>query len=340
MPGLRPILLRWAVVAVLLILGASVLAMIITQMPEESYDGPFLPLTEEEAVLKQQLERHVVRLGGEIGERNVWHHAELQAAEKYIEETFTAAGYEAAFQRYDVESITVSNVEAVLQGEEHPDEIIVVGAHYDSVVGSPGANDNATGVAAVLELARRFKDRKLPRTLRFVAFVNEEPPFFQTDTMGARVYAKRCGERKEKIMAMFSLETIGCYSDAAGSQRYPFPFNLFYPKTGDFIGFVGNLSSRGLVRRAISSFRLSTSFPSEGAAAPGWITGIGWSDHWAFWKEGYPAVMITDTAPFRYPYYHTVNDTPDKVDFERTARVVEGMARVIEDLAENGMQGF
>jgi Zn-dependent M28 family amino/carboxypeptidase len=309
-------------------------------MPEESYEGPFLPLSEEELQLKQRLERHVVRLGEEIGERNVWHHAELKASEEYIEEVFTRAGYEVSFQRFDVEGKTVSNVEAVLAGTKQPDEIIVVGAHYDSVAGSPGANDNGSGVAAVLELARRLKEKKLTRTVRFVAFVNEEPPFFQTDTMGARVYAKRCGEREEKIMAMFSMETIGCYSDAVGSQRYPFPFNLFYPKTGNFIGFVGNLSSRGLVRRAISSFRRSTSFPSEGAAAPGWITGIGWSDHWAFWKEGYPAVMVTDTAPFRYPYYHTANDTPDKIDYERTARVVEGMARVLEDLAAEGMKGF
>jgi hypothetical protein len=314
--------------------------MIITSMPEKSYEGPFLPLSEEELELKRRLERHVVRLAEEIGERNVWRYAELQASEKYIEEEFAEAGYEAAFQRYDVEGITVANVEAVLEGAEKPDEIIVVGAHYDSVVGCPGANDNASGVAAVLELARLLKDKKISRTIRFVAFVNEEPPFFQTESMGAKVYAARCRKRNEKITAMFTMETIGCYSDEPKSQHYPFPFNLFYPDTGNFIGFVGNLSSRGLVRRSVSSFRLSTSFPSEGAAAPGWITGIGWSDHWAFWKEGYPAVMVTDTALFRYRYYHMMSDTPDKIDFERTARVVAGMARVLKDLAENGMSGF
>ncbi len=201
------------------------------------------------------------------------------------------------------------------------------------MTGSPGANDNASGVAAVLELARLLKAEHLSRTVRFVAFVNEEPPFFQTREMGSRIYSSLSRQRGEKIIAMFSLETIGFYTNQKGSQHYPFPFSLFYPDTADFIGFVGNVSSRQLVRLAIEIFRNSTSFPSEGIAAPSWITGIDWSDHWSFWEEGYPAIMITDTALFRYQYYHSPNDTPDKINYEHMARVVKGISQVLIELA-------
>jgi Zn-dependent M28 family amino/carboxypeptidase len=185
----------------------------------------------------------------------------------------------------------------------------------------------------VLELARLLRRQPLARTIRFVAFANEEAPFFQTEGMGSWVYARHARGRGEQIVAMLSLETIGYYSDAKGSQQYPFPFGIFYPQVGNFIGFVGNTASRALVRRSIGSFRRHTAFPSEGTAAPGWLTGIGWSDQWAFWQEGYAAIMVTDTALFRYAQYHTPYDTPDKIDYDRTARVVVGLARVLADLA-------
>ncbi len=159
------------------------------------------------------------------------------------------------------------------------------------------------------------------------------PPFFQTDLMGSRVYARRCRRRGEAIVAMLSLETIGYYSDAPGSQYYPPPVGLISPSTGDFIGLIGNVALRKLVRAAVGSFRRHARFPSEGAALPGFIAGVGCSDHWAFWQEGYPAVMVTDTAPFRYPYYHTRHDTQDKLGFDRMARVVNGLRGVVTDLA-------
>ena len=152
--------------------------------------------------------------------------------------------------------------------------------------------------------------------------------------MGSLVYAIRSRQRGENITAMLSLETIGYYSDEQGSQAYPFPFNAFYPRKGNFIGFVGNLSSRSLVRRAIGTFRQTTDFPSEGAAAPGSLTGIGWSDHWSFWQEGYRAIMITDTAPFRYIHYHEISDRPAHLDYDRMARVVSGLSNVIVELAD------
>jgi Zn-dependent M28 family amino/carboxypeptidase len=236
-------------------------------------------------------------------------------------------------QEYVVENKTVKNIEARLMGRTLPGEIVIVGAHYDSVAGSPGANDNATGVAALLEIARFLTSTQPARSVRFVAFVNEESPFFFTRDMGSRRYASWARAQGENIVAMLSLETIGYYADTKGSQRYPFVFRFFYPDVGNFVGFVGNLASRALVQQCIASFRSHTFFPSEGLAAPWWIPGISWSDHSSFWREGYPAIMVTDTAPFRYPHYHTKTDTPEQIDFDRLARVVSGLARVTLDVA-------
>ncbi|MEW8627470.1 MAG: M28 family peptidase [Candidatus Thiodiazotropha sp.] len=303
-----------------------------TQMPGKPYSGPFQPLDEEEIELRDRLKEHVEILGGSIGERNVWHYDELEAAANYIRDRFLQYGYTPEIQLFNSGGKMVRNIAVELPGEEFPEEIVVIGAHYDSVLGSPGANDNGTGVAAVLELARLFKDRNLNRTVRFVAFANEEPPFFYSNEMGSQIYAARSRQREERIVAMLSLETIGYYSDVPGSQRYPLPFSLFYPDIGNFIGFVGNLSSRKLVRRSIDTFRRTTPFPSEGVAAPGWITGIGWSDHQSFWQADYDAIMVTDTALFRYAHYHTSTDTPDKIDYTRTARVVNGLSQVVTGL--------
>jgi Zn-dependent M28 family amino/carboxypeptidase len=304
-----------------------------TSMPGQSYSGPLPPLSASEKAIRDRLRQHVEKLAGEIGERNLANPTNLQAAAHYIEEAFGAAGYEVTRQRFSVGDHDCDNLEIALPGSDRADEIIIVGGHYDSVVGCPGANDNATGTAGVLELARLFAGRSPSRTIRFVAFVNEEAPYFQTDAMGSRVYARRCRERGENVVAMFSLETMGYYLDEGGSQEYPFPFSLFYPSTGNFIGFVGNIGARSLVRKSVELFRSHAKFPSEGGALAGFVPGVGWSDHWSFWKEGYPAVMVTDTAPFRYEFYHTAWDTPDKVDHDRLARVIDGLKKVIEELA-------
>ena len=306
-------------------------------MPGRSFHGPLPQLTGDETELRGRLESHVRALAGDIGERNVLTPNALARAEEYIRRAFDGSGYPVAEQTYDIPldpSLTVRNIELEISGTASPRDIVIIGAHYDTVPGCPGANDNTTGMAAVLELARLLSARTMDRTVRLVAFVNEEPPFFRTDLMGSRVYARRCRERAENVVAMLSLETIGFYSDEPGSQQYPFPYSFFYPDTGNFVGFVGNLGSRSLTRRAIRAFRESTEFPSEGIAAPAWIPGIGWSDQWSFWREGYPGIMITDTAPFRYPHYHTPQDTPDRIDYDRFARVVMGVSRVVEVLAQ------
>jgi hypothetical protein len=169
--------------------------------------------------------------------------------------------------------------------------------------------------------------------LRFVLFANEEMPYFQTDAMGSWVHARGCKRRGERLRAMFSLETMGHFSDAPGSQKYPPPLSRLYPDTGNFIGFVGNLASRSLLRESLGRFRAHATVPSEGAALPSGLPGVGWSDHWAFWQEGYAALMVTDTAPFRDPNYHRASDTPDQMDFDRLARVVVGLEAMLRELS-------
>lgn len=301
-------------------------------IPGKSYKGPLSPLSEAEQWTRVKLEKHVHHLAEVIGERNLWCYPALNKASEHIFDTFRSYAYAPLSQEFSVDGKTVRNIEIRLPGTGQ-ESALVVGAHYDTVPGSPGANDNATGVAAVLELARLLKDFHSKREIRLVAFVNEEQPFFATEGMGSWRYAKQCASRGEKISAMLSLETIGHYSDEPGSQHYPFPFGLFYPNRGDFIAFVGNLRSGMLVRKVVECFRRNARFPSEAVAAPGWMTGIGWSDHWAFWKAGYPAVMVTDTALFRYAEYHTRADTHEVVDVERMAHVVHGLAGVIRELA-------
>ncbi len=305
------------------------------RMPGESYRGPLPPLTADEMSLREELRRDVETLGGEIGERNLWRDDALAAAVEFIETSLAGTGLAVSRQPFTAQRFEFFNLEAAAPGLRRPGEILVVGAHYDSALGSPGANDNGTGVAATLALARRFARAPAARTLRFVAFANEEPPFFQTEAMGSAVYARACRARGDRIAAMISLETIGYYSDAPGSQQYPQPFGIFYPSTGNFIAVVSGVRSRDLTRRLVASFRARTKFPCEGGALPGWIPGIEWSDHWAFSREGYPAAMITDTAPFRYPHYHLASDTPGKIDYDRLARVVAGWERAIRELADD-----
>jgi Zn-dependent M28 family amino/carboxypeptidase len=283
-----------------------------------------------DANLRAELMADVQKLAGDIGERNEWHYAELKAAADHIERSFSAAGLRPRREGYEMRGRTFDNIEVEIRGDTP--QILLVGAHYDSVIGAPGANDNGSGVAALLALARRFAGKPARQTLRFVAFVNEEPPYFQTPEMGSFVYAKRCRERGDQISAMISLETIGYFSEAPGSQNYPLPgIGAFYPTTGNFIGFVGNVQSRALVRRVVALFRQHGKIPSQGAAFPSFVPGVAWSDHWSFWQHGYPAIMITDTAPFRYPHYHSATDTPDKLDYDRFALVVSGVEKVIEE---------
>jgi Zn-dependent M28 family amino/carboxypeptidase len=289
-----------------------------------------LPLSTVECDHKAHLQRHVHVLASQIGGRSYQISGSLALAAEYVEQQLRSSAYKPARQDYQVAGDTFTNIAA---GSEEGS--IVVGAHYDTAGGLPGANDNGSGVAAVLELARAFAGSDEARKIRWLLFVNEEPPWFQSSAMGSLVYARRCRANRERITAMLSLETIGYYSTEPGSQQYPVGFHPGYPDRGDFLGFVSDLRSSGILRRALHAFRSATSLPAQGAAAPALVPGISWSDHWSFWQCGYRALMVTDTAPYRYPWYHTAGDTPEKLDYERMARALTGLAAVIRELARD-----
>lgn len=327
---------RAQLIAVLSLVPVLVFALyvFVVAMPGSSLRGAPPPLTAAESTMAGQIERDVRRFTAGPGERNHRFPALLEGAASYIDSSFAADGYRIVSMPYrTADGRTFRNLEITVPGTTTPGEIVVIGAHYDAVEGAPGADDNASGTAAMLALARAVAGRRFARTVRFVAFTNEEPPFFAGPDMGSHVYADAAAARGDNVVAMLSLETVGYFTDEPKSQRYPPPFNLIYPDRGNFIGFVGNLDSRALVRRAIGVFRRAGTIPSEGVAAPALIPGISWSDHEAFWRHGWHAIMISDTAPFRNPHYHQRTDTADRLDYGRIAHVVTGLKAVLEDLA-------
>jgi hypothetical protein len=325
------------ILAISVVVAAAGLALSLCHcsvlMPGDSFKGALPVLRPEQASTADQLRTDVQALAGRIGERNVAHPDQLAAAEDFLAASLAKAGYKTDWQTFDVKGVKCSNLIAELKGTSRPDEVIIVGAHYDAVANCPAADDNASGCAAVLSLARTFAAQPQERTVRFVLFVNEEPPYFWSNDMGSLVYARSCKQRGDQVVGMLSLETIGYYSEKAGSQDYPPPMSLAYPNRGDFIGFVGMGESEAFIKRCVGAFRASVDFPSEGAVMPSLVPRVGASDHWSFWKQGYPALMVTDTAPYRNPNYHKPTDTPEKLDYERMARVVTGLEGVVRAIA-------
>jgi Zn-dependent M28 family amino/carboxypeptidase len=291
----------------------------------------------EKQGLTHRLQMHVERLAGDIGERNVFAPEALQRAAVYIEDEWGTMGYDVERLEYDVSGIRCANLVTTRKGSARSSEILLLGAHYDSVIGSPGANDNASGVAALLEIARMFHAVEPMLTVRFVAFVNEEPPFFWTHKQGSMVYAEAARRRGDDIRLMASLETIGCYSDQPGSQSYPPLFRLFYPNRGNFIGIVSDFGSRPAMQRLAEAFRAQSDFPLQAVSTFRFIPGVSWSDHRSFWRHGYPAVMVTDTAFYRYRHYHTPTDTADKLAFPKLAQVTLGLFEAVAVLAREGV---
>jgi Zn-dependent M28 family amino/carboxypeptidase len=314
-----------AIVALLLLIVVAVL----TVSPASTSAAPAQALAE-------RLRTHVGAIASK--EHNTATPLALERAAAYIETELTKAGYAPTRQEYAAGGQRVRNIEVavgnVARGKR-PERIFIVGAHYDSAPGAPGANDNGSGTAAVLELARMLKTVQLGAgtELRFVLFVNEEPPYFMGEEMGSMVHAAEMKRQGQNVKAALVLETMGYYTDKPNSQQLPPGLEGRYPSTGNFIAFVGTLESSGLVREALAAFRAASDFPSEGLAAPAHTTGVTLSDHSSYNRHGYPALMITDTAFMRYPYYHTAQDTPDKLDYESMARVVNGLAKTIVALA-------
>ncbi len=326
--------LRVVLILVALAVALALAVWFATRAPGTSFRGPLPPATPDVEATAQRLRADVDALATHIGSRTLLAHPrQLRRAADHVVAGLTAAGYAVQRLPFDALGRPVENLEATKAGTKRPAEVVVVGAHYDSMPGTPGADDNASGVAVMLELARLLADRPLDRTVRFVGFVNEEAPFFKDEGMGSLVYARAAAAAKTDIVAMLSLEMLGCYDDRPGSQAYPAPLSLFYPDTGDFVAFVGDLGARGLVRQATRLFREHARFPSEALAGPARLPGVDFSDHWSFRQAGFPAIMVTDTAFYRNPRYHEPTDAADTLDYDRMARVARGLAEVVAGLA-------
>ncbi len=286
-----------------------------------------------EYVDEVRLRKHVEALASDIGERNVSKPESLAAASSYIEAEWRTQGYDVARQVYEADGVACANLEVTRRAEAANGKIILIGAHYDTVSGSPGADDNASGIAALLELSRLFAEISPRLAIRFVAFTNEEPPYHTTPLQGSAVHARAARERGDNIDFMVSLEMLGYYRNEPGSQRYPPLFRPFFPSAGNFIGVVSNFRSHRAKRRLTEAFRRHSDFPIEHLTTFEFVPGVSWSDHAAFWKQGYHGLMVTDTAFYRNPHYHTLDDPIDKIACPEFHRVTEGLFLAFAALA-------
>jgi hypothetical protein len=290
----------------------------------------FIPASSEQALYD-----HVHALSVVIGSRSIREYGKIREAEQYIRTFLDKQEIPFELQGYDYEGNRFNNIVVSLKGDSRREETIVIGAHYDTVSGTPGADDNASAVAVLLELCRALKDYRPERTLKLIFFVLEEPPAFMTPAMGSYVYAAQARERGENIVGMVSLEMVGYFNEAEGSQAFPVPgLNWLFPDRGTFIGVVGNVSSRELTLAVAEALKTGSGLPVEHLVALPFIPGIGSSDHGSFWKMGFRAVMVTDTAFYRNPNYHGEKDTIETLRFDKMSQLVRGMVHVVEYLTK------
>src|SRR5215468_4017696 len=278
-----------------------------------------------------KLETHVRTLSQSFAPRDGAHPENLDRCAAYIRQEFERANDRVSEQPFTVDGKTYRNVIAHFGPETK--EMVVVGAHYDTAGPLPGADDNASGVAGLLELTRLLGNRQLPMRVELVAYTLEEPPFFRSEQMGSAMHAKALKREGAVVRVMFTLEMIGYFSDARDSQHFPSSaFSLFYPTEGNFISVVGKLGDGMLVRRIKKAMTGATSLPVYSINAPRLISGVDLSDHLSYWREGYPAVMITDTAFYRNANYHTLDDTAERLDYRRMGQAVEGVYAAVIDM--------
>lgn len=257
--------------------------------------------------------------------RSYDHLDSLNRSAKYISQKFQEYGLNPIEQKFDVLGKTYTNIMASVGPSEGSH--LIVGAHYDVCGDQPGADDNASAIAGLLEIARFAKNHEteLPYRIDFVAYSLEEPPFFGTTHMGSYVHAESLHNNNIKVKGMICLEMIGFFTDQKNSQTYPLAIlNLFYPSVGNYIGIVSNYGSSYLAAQ-IAKHMSSTSVGVRTLKAPSFITGVDFSDHRSYWKFGYDAVMITDTAFYRNHNYHHQTDTIDTLDFNKMSEVVKGI---------------
>jgi len=278
---------------------------------------------------------HVEHLSVKIGSRSVFEYEKLEEARRYIMAVLETLGYVPRVETYEYDGKPFGNIIVTIPGGARAGEIILFGAHYDTVRGTPGADDNASAAAVLLELCRALTDVSYDRTIKCVFFTLEEPPIFRSEFMGSDVYARRARREGEDIRAMICLEMLGYYSDRKGGQGFPLPFmSLMYPATPNFIAVVGNLRALRLVQRVRRALERGSAVPVETLTAVSMVPGVDLSDHRSFWQRGYPAVMLTDTAFYRNPHYHTAGDTIEHVDFVTMADLLKGVIEVARDLAQ------
>jgi hypothetical protein len=269
------------------------------------------------------LERHVRMLSETLHPRSYQHAANLDAAADYVLDQFKALGARSDVQVFQVDGRPYRNVIARFGPDTGP--LLVIGAHYDSCDDTPGADDNASGVAGLIELARALTAHPPARAVELVAYTLEEPPFFRTDNMGSFRHAQSLSQQGREVRLMISLEMIGYFRDSPGSQQYPMSaLKLLYPKQGDFIALVGAYRDFGDMRRVKGLFKGASALPATSINAPSLVQGVDFSDHASYWRLGMPAIMVTDTAFLRNPHYHQRTDTADSLDYARMAHVVRG----------------
>lgn len=284
--------------------------------------------------IKDNLTGHVRVLAEGIGVRSYRDLDRLEEAASYIEERLREAGIETARQEFSYNGETYFNVIGEVRGTGASGEALVIGAHYDTVVGSPGADDNASAVAGMLELARLTAKGPMPLTVKFAAFTLEEPPVFRSSRMGSMVCAERFRNEGVRLRGMVSLEMIGYYTDEPHSQYYPLPgFGLAYPDRGNYIAFVGDIASRKFTKEVKEAFKRHSTLPVESLNTVSVVPGVDFSDHRSFWKHGYRAFMITDTAFYRNPHYHAPSDLPRTLNYDRMAELVRGLYMAFGELA-------
>ena len=322
------------VVRTLALLAAPVVAFAIwiESMPSRTLDRPLADLTRAAEVDRaDRLRASVVALATTGGRRG----SGLVLAADWIEASWADLDLQVTRLPYELSGgDEVVNLQVVLPGRDRELPCLVVGAHYDTFGNTPGADDNASGVALLLELSRDLRESSLARDVRLVAFACEEPPYFDTAEMGSARYVAALENAGVPVLAMVSLESLGCFRDAAGTQSYPAGLSWLFPGRGHFVAVVGDVGSRRLASRTARLLIDHGTLPVESAALPSFLPGVDWSDHRSFRARGIPAVMLTDTAPFRNPHYHRRTDTPETLDYRAMALLADALPRIVEELAE------
>ncbi len=316
--------------------AVGILAGCVYRSPGTLQAPSHTPLTPVQQQLRRELVRDVHVLATEIGPRNAaYTPRQLYEAEGWIAGELSEAGLEVHRVEVRMGEARVANLEVTFPGNRLSEQILVFGAHYDTHVGSPGANDNASGVALLLAAARRLRDAEFDRTVRIVFFVNEEYPFTTGIQMGSKVYAKHCLAQGDDLVGVVAVDSVGTYSNEPGSQKYPL-LALNLPRTGNFVAFGSNKENVPLLDAVVSAFQAQSEFPSIGIASDSKHASRG--DHAAFWWNGYPAIAMTDTSEFRDPHYHAPSDRAENLNYEEMARLAEGFLATIRALADESTE--